>query len=232
VEQSELAALMAQIATELQNERDERPTVEAIVAKAVEVVADAIVASIAIRARRHSFATLAATTDLAAEADRLQYALGEGPCIETAETSDWVRSGDIRADERWPRWGPRAATLGVGSLLSVPLYARQKRIGALNLYAAHTGGFASADQVDLALLFAVHAAHALAAARLVNGLEVAVSSRHDIGVAQGILVERYGLSLAQAFDVLRRISSSTNVKVADIARRLIETGTVPTLEER
>lgn len=231
MDQSDLAAQMAALATELQDERDEQPTVEAIVAKAVEVVPDATSASLTIRVRRHRFVTLAATSDLAREADGLQYALDEGPCLEASESSDWLRSGDLGHEPRWPGWGPRVADLGVSSVLSVALYARSERIGALNMYAEEPGRFSDAYDIDLALLFAVHAAHALASARLVTGLEVAVSSRHDIGVAQGILMERYGLSLAQTFDLLRRISSTTNQKVADLARHIMDTGSVPTLEK-
>lgn len=223
---------MAQLATELQNERGEQPTVDAIVAMAVEVVPEATAASITIRVRRRRYTTLAATSELARDADQLQYALGEGPCVDTADASEWVRSGDLAQEQRWRIWGPRAHDLGIGSVLSIPLYTREDRIGALTMYAGDSGRFSDPTDIDLALLFAVHAAHPLSSARLVNGLEVAVSSRHDIGVAQGILVERYGLSLPQAFDLLRRISSRTNTKITDLARHIVETGTVPTLEER
>lgn len=231
MERSDLARLLADVASELQNAQGEQPTLEAIVSTALDVVPATDSASITIRGRRHHFATVAATSDVAADADGLQYSLGEGPCMEAADHGDWVRIGLVGGDNRWPVWGPQAAALGVGSLLSVPLHARQERIGALNMYAADEGAFGSAEEVDLAVLFAVHAAHAMAEARLVNGLEVAVSSRHLIGVAQGILVERYGLSVDQSFDVLRRISSSTHTKVAEIARTIVETGTVPTIDE-
>ena len=105
-------------------------------------------------------------------------------------------------------------------------------MGALNLYAADRGRFVDPDEVDHALLFAVHAAHALASARLVNGLEVAMSSRHVVGVAQGTLVERFGLSVEHAFNALCRISSTRNQKLVDVARHIIDTGSVPTVGDR
>ena len=67
--------------------------------------------------------------------------------------------------------------------------------------------------------FAAHAANALGAARLVTGLQNAVHSRHLIGVAQGILMNRYELTLEQSFDVLRRFSSQANIKLRDLELR-------------
>lgn len=48
-----------------------------------------------------------------------------------------------------------------------------------------------------------------------------------IGQAEGILMERFGLNAAQAFDYLRRVSSHSNRKVVDIAARIVETGELP-----
>lgn len=225
----ELATTMAEVARELLEERSQT-TVEAIVAKAVEIVPDAEAASLTLRSRRQGLTTLAATSAIARSADSLQYECDEGPCLEAAEAADWYRSGDTAADPRWRRWGPKAAAEGVQSFLSVPLLARGQRIGALNLFSSDKGRFSDAEELDVALVFAVHAAQALASARLVSGLEVALSSRHAIGVAQGILIERFGLDLDQAFSVLRRISSQTNTKISTIARHIVDTGKVPTLD--
>lgn len=225
-----LATLMAEIAQELQGERSQT-TVEAIVSRAVEVVPDGEEASLTLRSRRQGLTTLAATSPLARTVDALQYELDEGPCMEAAEDAEWYCSGHTDTDPRWPAWGPRAAESGVLSFLSVPLLVRGQRMGALNLFATQADRFGDPGDRDVALIFAVHAAQALASARLVSGLEVALSSRHEIGVAQGILIERFGLDLDQAFSVLRRISSQTNTKISSIAHRIVETGKVPTLDD-
>jgi AmiR/NasT family two-component response regulator len=67
----------------------------------------------------------------------------------------------------------------------------------------------------------------LTSARLVDGLEVAVGSRHLIGMAQGVVMERYGLSADQAFSLLQRLSSTTNTKLRDIAGQIVATREVP-----
>jgi AmiR/NasT family two-component response regulator len=60
-----------------------------------------------------------------------------------------------------------------------------------------------------------------AARREVEGLRAALETRHTIGLAQGILMARHTLSVAQAFDYLRRRSQSDNVKLRQIAVDLV-----------
>ena len=145
--------------------------------------------------------------------------------------SEWTRSGDIAVDDRWPTWGPRAHAMGARSLLSVSLVGVDETIGALNIYSHASGGFAKREDVDLAILFSVHAALALTASHKQSGLETALHSRHLIGVAQGVLMERYGLTLEGSFQLLRRYSSVTNTKLADIARDLVTSGALPLLPD-
>jgi GAF domain-containing protein len=216
------AALLAGLAAQLREVRDEPPmTARRIAEGALEVVPEAAHASITVRRRRGQFASLGATSDLAVQADEAQYALREGPCVEATESADFLRSGDVEHDERWPSWGPRAATLGLRSLLSVRLWAQGEPIGALNLYAGETGRFADRDVVDLAALYATHAALALAAVEQLNGLETAMTSRHIIGLAQGIFMERYGLEADQAFALLQRMSSTSNVTLREVAAQVV-----------
>ena len=59
------------------------------------------------------------------------------------------------------------------------------------------------------------------------GLVQALTSHRLIGQAVGILVERHRLLPAQAFDRLRRASQNRNLKVRDLAARIIETGSDP-----
>jgi hypothetical protein len=171
--------------------------------------------------------TLASTGPIAERADDLQYELDEGPCREAATETSWLRSGDVGRDARWPTWGPRAASLGVGSLLSVPLLGAEGYSGALNLYSEATGAFHDRDVVDLGLVYAIHAANALTVARNTADLTTALTSRHTIGMAQGIVMERYGLDQQQSFELLRRLSSTSNRKLRDVAAAVVETRQLP-----
>ena len=220
-------AVFAALAAELQQEPDEAVTSRAIVTRMRELVPEADKVSLTIRTSRNRHKTLASSDPVAEEADALQYALGEGPCLEITDTGGWLRSGGVESDSRWPVWGPRAAEMGVRSLLSVAVTDRDEPLGALNLYSGERSGFADRDVVDLALVYAVHATNALSSARRAATLQTAVSSRHVIGMAQGIAMERYGIDQHQSFELLRRLSSTTNVKLRDVAAQIVQTRSIP-----
>lgn len=112
-------------------------------------------------------------------------------------------------------------------MLSVRLATEERPLGALNLYAPQAGRFEDRDEVAFALLYAAHVAVALASAKEVEGLHSAVASRHVIGLAQGMLMERYGLSVDASFELLRRYSSTHNIKLAHIAADLVATRELP-----
>lgn len=52
-------------------------------------------------------------------------------------------------------------------------------------------------------------------------LREALESRHVIGMAQGILIARYGLSIERAFEFLRRLSQDNNTKLKDVAAAVV-----------
>ena len=58
-------------------------------------------------------------------------------------------------------------------------------------------------------------------------LERAVDSNRLVGQAMGILIERHRITSDEAFEMLRRTSQDHNVKLREVARRVIETGAEP-----
>ncbi|MEV1117968.1 ANTAR domain-containing protein [Actinosynnema sp. NPDC049800] len=78
------------------------------------------------------------------------------------------------------------------------------------------------------MLFASHAAVALAGVLKQEHMSQAVQGRDLIGQAKGILMERHKLTADQAFTVLVRTSQRTNIKLRDLATHLVHTGELPT----
>jgi GAF domain-containing protein len=222
-----LAERLARVSTELSANLSEEPTVHRVCEHVVELVPGCEMASVTLR-RRDTWDSLGATDPLAQEADGLQYTLEEGPCLESSTHEEVLVSNHLSTEDRWPRWGPAAAARGVHSIASVPLGFGEDLLGALNLYARHEDAFDDESR-ELAVLYGMHAANAIRAAKLVSGLETALSSRHRIGIAQGVLMQRYSLSEYAAFDVLRRVSSRTNRKLRDVAEQVVATGDLPEL---
>jgi AmiR/NasT family two-component response regulator len=55
----------------------------------------------------------------------------------------------------------------------------------------------------------------------------AIDARKLIGQAQGILMERYDLDDERAFEVLRRYSQNSNLKLRDVAQMVVDTRELP-----
>ena len=224
----DLARRLADVAEQLLAQQRLGPTVRDIAAHAVALVPGAHHAGVCVLAPRgRAHRVLAATDDAARECDALQLALGEGPSFGISAEERLLVSGDVGADPRWRRWGPRAAEHDVASVMTLRLETRDGRVTTASLYGRAPSAFADPGVRELALLFARHAGAALGAAREISGLETALQSRHTIGVAQGVLMERYGLTVDAAFDVLLRSSSTTNVKLRDVAAEIVSSGSLP-----
>jgi len=172
--------------------------------------------------------TLVASAEFVKEVDRIQYSLGQGPCITAAAEGHTVVSGSLQVEKRWPRFGPRVAALGVHSVLSLPLMGPTGTLGAMNVYAHARDSF---DQraIELGELFAVPAAISVRNAqvlaqtkRVATTLQSALSSRAVIDQALGIVISRSGCSADEAFDKLVTISQAENRKVSAVAQHMVE----------
>ena len=223
---ADAAAFFAKVSRDLLDDPDERVTLQRIAERSVDVVPACDWSGIVLRRRRGRIDSVAWSSPTAHTFDALQDELGAGPGLAAIEENDAQLVDDAHGDPRWQGWTSRLAEAGVGSMLSVPLSTESHALGALNLYAARPGAF-DAGSVDRALVFATHAATAIGAARLVTGLQTAVLSRHLIGVAQGIIMHRYDMTMEASFEVLRRYSSHSNRKLRDVAQLVVDQRELP-----
>jgi GAF domain-containing protein len=222
MEWREYAEAMALLARDLLEQDSVQATLDEITSAAVKLVDDCDAAGI-LAVRKGRPVTLASSGDLARECDRVQGELGEGPCFDLARRRDGERLYRIadlgRPRPTWRRFAAAAGELGVGSMTGVLLYTHAEDFGALNLYSRRPGAFTE-DSETVAWLLASHAAVALADAHTIDQLEHALETRHAIGEAMGILMERHRLTEEDAFGVLRRISQTHNVKLREVAQRI------------
>ena len=218
----DLASALAAAARSMNHNVDLEETLQTIVTAARDSVPGFNHVGISTLHRNGRVETRAATGDLVHTLDRLQYGLGEGPCVDTLRNADVVVAPRIRHDQRWPRYVPGAVEAGLRSQLAVKLYLDDEgTIGGINFYSTLS------DDVDeqaepIADLFAAHAAIALGNARERATLNEALQSRKVIGEAIGILMERYDMNEDRAFAFLVRASSHGNVKLRDIAQELVD----------
>ncbi|WP_406438490.1 GAF and ANTAR domain-containing protein [Streptomyces sp. NBC_00631] len=222
------AEQMASMARELLAQDSVSTTLARITASATELVEGCDAAGILVL-HEARVETLAPTHQLVSDSDRLQQRLGEGPCFDTAHSSRderVFRIADLTGEQqRWPAFAPEAHRLGIGSMMGFRLYTEDEDFGALNFYSHKPGAFTEASELA-GWLLASHAAVAFSSARTHAQLEEALSTRHTIGEAMGIIMGSHRVTEEEAFHVLRRYSQANNVKLREVARRVCKEGTL------
>jgi|tagenome__1003787_1003787.scaffolds.fasta_scaffold20172970_1 GAF domain-containing protein len=198
----------------------------------VEIADDALPSTDAVSTtlvREDKAWTAAFAGQLARDADEMQYEHGYGPCIEAGTTGTILLVEDTREETRWPDYTARVAERGVLSSLSVPLPIQADVVGALNCYSRAPSAFPP-EAIEVAKELAGHLAVAVGnavaytdAARLVEQMRNAMSSRAVIDQAMGVIMAQNRCGPQAAFAILTRTSQNRNVKLREIAHNIVAT---------
>jgi putative methionine-R-sulfoxide reductase with GAF domain len=162
--------------------------------------------------------------------DEAQYAEGRGPCLDAWRDNTVFRIDRVEEHAgEYPGFAAACLEHGVRSTLSLPMTAGEVAVGAVNLYSRVAVGFGDDDEsvgIDLAAAAGVVLANVSAywtTFEMGQHLNEAMASRAVIEQAKGMLMATTpGLSADGAFDLLRRASQRENVKLREIARRIVE----------
>lgn len=218
---------LADAVRELNAQEDPPHTLATIVAITPEFFdsCDYVGVSVVERGRVH---TPAATNEKLRELDESQFDLGQGPCRDAIRNHPTVLVHDLASDSRWPEWGhAMVAELGIRSSLSFRLFTRRHDSwGALNVYSTRPNAFSDEDVLHGQTIAAMCAV-VLARSIHDDQLATALQSRTVIGQALGMVMERYSLDEDTAFNVLRRIASQHNLKLRDLATRVVAERKLP-----
>jgi GAF domain-containing protein len=195
-----------------------------VTAAAKTLITGVDISGILLVGKGNTFETVAPTSDLMFQLDKLQMSFLEGPCVEAALNETVVRTDDFEHEPRWPNYSPAVLALGVHSGLSFKLYTADRTAGALNLFGFERNAW-DTEAETIGMVLAAHAAAAILASRQGDQLLSAVSTRDRIGQAKGIIMERFGIDDVRAFAMLRQLSQDGNTKLSEIAQRVIDTRT-------
>lgn len=206
-------------------------TADASVAQLAEVIRDliplAVGAGVTLIDKYGQPVSLAATDPRVEAVDRMQYELGESPCLSAWDTVTFQRVQDTLTESRWPDWAAAAAATGVRSVLSTPLIYQGREIGAVKVYAGEPEAFTDYEEHLLGLLAgaaatllgAIQDSHT--AYELTTELEDALAARLVIQQAVGVLMGRYDLDTDTAHDRLLRTARQHQAPVLEIAQCLL-----------
>lgn len=188
---------------------------------------DTIECAVTLRLRRRP-ATVAGSSQRALDLDRVEQALGDGPCIRAMREMKAVMIDDAVSDQRWPRYNRALEEMGVHSSLGLPLEISGDARAALNFFATRPGAF-TPDVYEKAVGFTAVAHNTLHLSVRINSaqnraddLEAALESRTAINLACGVIMAQNRCTQAEAMEILTKVSSNRNRKLRDVASELIE----------
>lgn len=171
------------------------------------------------------YITVGASDRLAKQIDDIERRAGDGPCIDAIEEETPQIEPDLTTPSLWPRLAKvLVAETPVRGAMGFRLLVDKRKGAALNLF-SDTPNMFDAESAGRA---AVLAAFASVAINAVNKGEDATSlrrgllSNREIGKAVGMLMLLHDMSEDEAFDLLRRHSQALNIKLAEVARAVIE----------
>jgi hypothetical protein len=171
------------------------------------------------------YVTVGASDRIAQRIDDMERLAGDGPCVDAIEEETPQIEPDLTAPTQWPKLAARlVAETPVRGAMGFRILVDRRKTGALNLFSDKPNAFdaESAGQAILLASFASVAINAVAHGEDVATLRRGLMSNREIGKAVGMLMMLNGVDEHEAFDVLRRYSQDLNIKLADVARTVIE----------
>jgi transcriptional regulator with GAF, ATPase, and Fis domain len=196
----------------------------AICVAATLVVSGCDHASLLVR-RDGRYVTVGASDSIAHHIDDMERLAGDGPCVDAIEEETPQIEADLNNPTQWPNLAARmVAETPVRGAMGFRILVDKRKTGALNLFSDKANVFdtEAAGQAIVLASFASVAINAVAQGEDVSTLRRGLLSNREIGKAVGMLMMLHGVDEQEAFDVLRRYSQDLNVKLADVARSVIE----------
>ena len=172
---------------------------------------------------------MSASNEAGKALELLQLQHEEGPCLDAFMHREPVVNRDLgNAHTLWPTFAPRARSAGFGSVHAFPMRLRTEVIGALNLFGRSSVVF-SADEArivqglaDVATIAILQERSIEQAELLTAQLQGALNSRIVIEQAKGALSRIEGVSVDEAFAMLRRRARSERIRLVDVARVILD----------
>ena len=177
---------------------------------------------------------IASSSDAMRVVELFELQSDEGPCLDCFASGEAVLNQDLTTvNGRWPRFAPVAVDAGFRGVHALPMRLRGAVIGALNLFSRDecvlsdqnvVAGQALAAVATIAIL----QQRVVSEGRILNDqLNTALTSRVVIEQAKGVLAERTGSSMPAAFDAMRKYSRDNNLRLVDVAGKVIDKTLAP-----
>lgn len=199
---------------------------DALCHAAVELVDGCDHASLMIR-KRGQVSTAAASDEIARQVDELEREHAEGPCLDALDDSEPSQHicADLTSGSQWPELAREIQDrTPVRGMAGFRIRQDGTKVGALNVFSDTPGALSghSLDQASMLTAFASVAMAALERGEEATTLRRGLESNREIGKAIGLMMAFHKISDVDAFGLLRKASQDMNIKVAEVARQVVE----------
>lgn len=222
-----LVRTFVELADTLVSEFDFVDLLHTLAERSVDLL-EADAAGIILADQRGQLQVVASTTHEARIVELFALQVSEGPCLDCFESGRPVVN--VRLDEaadRWPSFTASASEAGFRSTHALPLRLRDQVLGVVSLFCSRAAtlsednlavGQALADVASIGLL---QERAMLQKELLAEQLQAALNSRIRIEQAKGVLAERAGVEIEEAFAMMRRFSRQSSRRLSDVATDVI-----------
>jgi len=173
--------------------------------------------------------SLCSTNEVSALIEDLQYALGEGPCVDAYRHDQVVLEPDLAnpAIARWSAFSPAALSAGVRAVFGFPFRIGGARLGAVNLYRDRPGPLSDDQHADALVMAGVAAQWVLDVqagapeGALAGRLEDGAEFHYLVQNAAGMASVQLGTSVTEALIRLRAYAFGHDRPLGDVARDVV-----------
>lgn len=194
----------------------------------VEVL-DAGAAGLMLADQDENLQLIAASSEESRTLELFELQHNEGPCVDAYRQGHPVVNVDQRtAEQRWPLFGAAVRAGNYTTVHAIPMRLRDQTIGALNLFLGRPGHLVEADLqlarglADIATIGLLQERAIEHQSTLAGQLQGALNSRVVIEQAKGLLAERHGITVTEAFEAMRTYARRTGQPLPQVAAQAID----------
>ena len=225
--ESLLARTLVELADTLVDDYDVVELLTLLTDRCVEVL-DVAAAGLMLVAPDGDLRVMASSSETMRLLELFELQAQEGPCLDCYRTGAPVVNQDLaKADGRWPRFAAQALAEGFLSVHALPMRLRGTIVGALNLFRTDKGQMGPTDVAaaqslaDVATIALLQHRAARDTQNLNEQLHYALNSRVVIEQARGMVAERAGVDVDQAFSALRSHAQRLQLGLVELALGIV-----------
>ena len=177
---------------------------------------------------------VASSSDAMHVVELFELQANEGPCLDAFRTGERVEHENLeKGTGRWPQFAAVAYREGFRSVFALPLRLRDTTIGALNLFSVDESPMDESDVIvargfaDLATISILQHGVASETHHVNEQLSQALEHRIVIEQAKGVVSERAGIDMVEAFSRLRSYARAHRLPLISVAQAALD-GTLET----